>query len=269
MKTQTVFLNFKKVFSIFLFFLILFSINFFWGDKIKNFVFKILSPFQSVFWQKFYFLSFLPQKIAQIKNLEKENQNLKKENLELKSTIEKLKEEKKECDFLKSDFGENSQNLEYLVAKVVTKTSDSDTFLINKGKDDGIFEGQVALGKGKVLFGKIEKVYQNFSKLKLISSKDLKVLVRKEGSEKDLLLEGKGNLELILNFVPKETNLEVGQKIFTSPSQTQFPAQILIGEIKEVIKKETLPYQQAKVKPYFLSFDFVYLIKNFKPWEEK
>jgi rod shape-determining protein MreC len=269
MKTQSAFSNFKKFLLIFLFFLILFFANFFWGEKIKNSIFKALSPLQSFLWQKFHFLYFLPQKISEIRNLEKENQNLKKENLELKSEIERLKEEKKECDFLKSDRTNTFQNFEYLIAKIVTKTTDSDSFLINKGKNEGVFEGQIVLGKEKVLFGKIEKVYENFSKLRLISSKNFKLLVRKEDSEKDLLLEGRGNLELILNFVPKEINLEPGQKIFTSPSQTDFPAQILVGEIKEVIKKETLPYYQAKIKPYFLNFDFVYLIKNFKPWAEK
>lgn len=269
MKTQSIFPNFKKFFAVFLFFLILFLANFFWEERIKNSLFKILSPLQSSLWQKFHFLYLFPQKILEIKNLERENQNLKKENLELKSENERLREEKKECDFLKSDSQITSQNFEYLVAKIVTKTPGSDILLIDKGKDDGVFEGQVVLGKEKVLFGKIERVYENFSKLRLISSKNFKLLVRKEGLEKDLLLEGRGNLELILNLVPRDVALESDQKIFTSPSQTDFPAYILVGEIKEINKKETLPYQQAKIKPYFLSFDFVYLIKNFKPWTEK
>jgi len=268
MKTQKFFLNFKKSFFLFLFFLIIFFANFFWGDNLKNFIFKIFSPLQIFLWEKFSFINFLPEKISEIRNLQRENQNLKRENLELKATVEKLKEEKKECNFLKDDFEKNTQNLEYIIAKVVAKTTDSDTLLINKGKENGVFEGEVVLGKGKVLLGKIEKVYENFSKLKLISSKGFKVLVRKENSDQDFLLEGKGNLELILNFVPKDSKLEVGEKIFTSPSQTHFPPQILIGEIKEIIKKETLPFQQAKIKPYF-DLEFVYLVKNFKPWTEK
>jgi len=268
MKTRTL-VNFKKYLFLFLFLFILFLLAFYYQEGVKNLTFKIFSPFQSFFWQKLHFLSSLSENVLNLKNLSKENQELKKENLELTAEIEKLKEAKKECDFFKNDFETETQNFQYAIARVVGRTNDGDTLLIDKGKNEEVFESEVVLGQGKVLLGKIQKVYQNFSKLKLISSNDFKVLVRKEGSEKNLLLEGKGNLNLLLNFIPKEFDLKAGEKIFTSPSQTDFPPSVLIGEIKEVIKKETLPYQQAKIKPYFFNFQFVYLIKNFKPWAEK
>jgi rod shape-determining protein MreC len=262
------FFDFKKIISLFLIFLFFLLINFFWKEEIKNFFFKIVSPFQSFFWKNLNFLSFLPQKISQIKNLYSENQNLKKQNLELLAEIERLKEEKKECEFLKKDFDKNF-SFELELAKVVGKLPDKDSLLINKGQKDGVFVGETVLSEGKILLGKIEKVYPNFSVVKLISSKDFKVLVRKENLEKDLLLEGKGNLNLMLNFVPKEIELNEKEKIFTSPSQTYFPPHILIGEIEKIEKKETLPYFRAKIKPYFFNLEFVYLVKNFTPWEKE
>jgi rod shape-determining protein MreC len=268
MKSKTS-INLKKFIIVFSFFFIFFLSAFYYKDQLRNSAFQIFSPFQRFFWQKFQTLYSFVNNISNIKKLFAENQNLKKENIELKTQIENLKEGQKECEFIKRDLKIEPLHFDYTIARVIAKTTDPDVLLIDKGEKENVFEEEVVLGEGKILIGKIQKVYQNFSKLKLITSKDFKVLVRRENSENDLLLEGEGNLDLILNLVPKEITLNVGEKIFTSPSQTDFPPLLFIGEIKEVIKKETLPYQQAKIKPYFSNVEFVYLIKNFKSWTER
>jgi rod shape-determining protein MreC len=208
--------------------------------------------------------------LFEFSNLRAEKENLEKENLRLKTEIERLKEIKRENQILKKALNLKEKGLEVLPAKVAGKDPDQDTILIDKGKKDGVFEGEVAISPEGVLLGRVLKVYPNFSKIALISSKNFNFNCKIFSREFECLLEGRGNLNLYLTLLPKEKKIEIGDRISTSALGGKFPAGIFVGEIEKIEKSDIKPYQEAKIKLGFSLSDleFVFLVKNFKPWKE-
>jgi len=56
----------------------------------------------------------------------------------------------------------------------------------------------------KVLLGRIEEVYRNFSKVMLISNKKSSFDAEVQGKDVTGLVKGRGNFNLILDLVPYE-----------------------------------------------------------------
>ena len=163
----------------------------------------------------------------------------------------------------------------------VTGLDDQDIITINKGSDSGIAKGMPVINEQSVLFGKVLKVYKNFSQVMLISNSDSVIDVtvmpsffsgsNDSGWQTDNLLgingvvKGSGNLSSYLDLVPVDDNLNVGDKIITSSLEGTFPKGLLVGEISKVEKNDQSPHQKAQVNLLFnLSTDNLFVILNYK-----
>jgi rod shape-determining protein MreC len=71
--------------------------------------------------------------------------------------------------------------------------------------------------------------------------------------EKDAfgLIKGKGNSKIWLDLVPHDKEISQGDLIVTSSLGGIFPSGLLIGEIAEIRKDDTEPFQQAEIKSKF------------------
>ena len=127
----------------------------------------------------------------------------------------------------------------------------SATVWANKGEKDGISEEFPVINQQKVLIGKIDKVYRNFSKVLLISNSKSSFDVKVQESEVFGIIKGKGNLKILLDFIHKEKEIKEGDLVVSSALGGFFPQGLLIGEISEVKKSDLEPFQTARVKPAF------------------
>ncbi len=113
------------------------------------------------------------------------------------------------------------------------------TITLDKGKKDGIKENMAVITKDGLL-GKISKVSNNSSELKLITSDDInfKVSVAVKTNDKDnyAILNGydkkKGLIRL--ESLDKEVEVKVGDTVLTSGLGELFPAGIYIGTVEEI-----------------------------------
>lgn len=245
-----------------------FILSFLLQDWLKNSFYLISAPVQKFLWdfgRKFSSFSF---SIFKCREFEKKVSALESENLKLKAEIEELKILKKENEILRKGLQVKEEKMEILPARILGKDINQDKILINKGKEDGVFEGEVVITPEKTLLGKVSKVYQNFSKVTLITEKDFSFNVQIPAKKIEGLAKGGGGTKLILSFLPKEEKIEEKEKIITSELGGEFPKGILVGEIEELKKFDFKPYQEAKVKIGFSlnELEIVFLIKNFKPW---
>ena len=257
--------NLKKILFLFFLFALFFSL-FAFQFYFKNLVYLIFSPIQKFFWRTSTEISQIFFAILQRKEIEK----IKIENLQLKGELERLKEIEKENEFLKRALELKKEDFEILPAKIVAKDIDQDFLLIDKGKKDGVFEGQVAISLGKSLLGRVKKVYLNFSKVELISNKGFVFNGKIPEKNLEVLVEGRGNQKVFLTLLPKKESIEVGQIVLTSSLGGKFPPNIFVGQIESIQNLDFKPYQEAKLKlPLSLSeIDSLLLIKNFFPWKE-
>lgn len=125
---------------------------------------------------------------------------------------------------------------------------------IDQGQDEGIVKG-MAVVLENALVGKVDKAGQHFSSVLLPSSSGAKILVITRSSQnsqtagikaRGLLVGygGKVSLERILNQEP----LEEGDLVLTAGDE-ELPADLLIGKVGKIWKKEGEIYQKAEIKP--------------------
>ena len=250
-------------------FLILF-LNFYqkglYLKKLKNFFYSISSPVQITLWQAGIKVSDFFQTISQISNLKKANEELKLKNQELLSKIADLENLKKENEKLRTALGlglEKEFNL--VLARVVSKDISQDGIEINKGAKDGLSKDLPVITAQKILVGKISEVYDNFSKVALISDKNSSFSAKISGKETTGIVKGQGGSDILLDLVPKEDEILPGDLVVTSILGKVFPEGLLVGEIKEVKKNDIDPFQQAVISPFLdiNELDQLFIIVNF------
>ena len=247
--------------------LVIFSLNLpFFQKQLKGFFYFISSPIQKTLWRAGDKVSDFFEVIGEIRNLKRENEELKLKNQELVSQIAQLAELKKENEVLRDALGIGlEKEFKLVLAEVVSKDISQDSILINKGSKDGIRKNLPVIGQQKNLIGKIGEVYEKFSRVILISNKESSFDA--QIPEKDIsgVVEGKGNLQIFLDFVPQEKEIKEGDFIITASLGGIFPKGLLVGEIGKVLRSDVEPFQQAKIKPAFdiRELETVFIITDF------
>lgn len=256
--------NYKKNFLlIFLLVIVILFLNFY-QKEVRNYFYLISSPTQKFFLEnKNRIFDFLETSIKvsrgpfnkwnEIKNLKKENQELKTKIVELIAEKAFLQEFKTENEKLRTALGlglEKEFNL--ILTQIINKNISEDFLLINKGSKDGIEKNFPVITEQKVLIGKISEVFENFSRVILITNKKSSF----DGKVNEIygMINGKGGTAYFEFSKDIENNQEKkeikeGDLVITSSLGGIFPSGILIGEIKSFKKDDLAAFQQAEIKP--------------------
>lgn len=229
------------------------------SKRVKNFFYFISEPVQKSFWRAGDKVSDFFETVANIKNLKKENEELKLKIQELLAKNAKIPELEKENKILREalEIGLEKE-FKLILAEVIGKDISQDSILIDKGLKDGVTNNLPVITQQKSLVGKIGEVYENFSKVILISNKggafNAQISRGEENLAEDIsgLVKGKGNFQLFLDLVPKEKEIKEGDLIITSSLGGVFPKGLLVGQIQKIKKSDIEPFQQAEIK---LAFD--------------
>lgn len=176
------------------------------------------------------------QTLEKVQVLETENDQLKKENEDLKSL---------------SSFVEN-QSFEKITAKVISKNINSieKTIIIDAGFKNGIRTGLAVLVKGNNLVGRVIRVEENMSVVRLINDNQSKIGATLSNKDESLgVVEGGYGLTLRMNFIPRNEVVMVGDKITTSNIEKDIPPGLLLGSVAAIENESYKPFQQAIVEP--------------------
>jgi rod shape-determining protein MreC len=250
--------------------LFIFVLNIF-GSQAKNSFFILSYPIQKVFFAAGSSASGYLGSFLNGQSLIEENENLKSENQKLLSQIFLLRSIQYGNDAL-SEISETCQNQDFkTVMAGVIGLDGQDMLSINKGSDDGISEGMPVIGQQNVLYGKIFKVYKNFSKIMLISAKDSVINVRVQQDDLSKpqvegVVKGSGGLSIFLDLIPVDEQINEGDILTTSALEGTFPKDILVGKIMKKEKNDQKPFQQAQVQPFFNldGTDNLFVITDYK-----
>lgn len=266
--------SFKVKIFIFIFLIIIFFLLLnltFLGKEVKNFFYLISSPIQKFIWRSTSKMANFFDGILEIKNLKKEKEELELKVQELLRENTELKEFKKENETLREILDlKKESNFEFFLVNVIAKDISQDYLIINKGAKDNLKEGLPVINQQKFLVGKIVNVYDNFSKVQMITSKNSVFDIKIAGKDIYGLAKGVGNFKISIERIPKEKEVEKGDVVITSSMGGLFPEGLLIGEIDEVKKSDIEPFLTIKIKlPYETKDLFSLLvIKNFNPFQK-
>lgn len=222
------------------------------ANKLKNSFYLFSEPIQKVLWETGNKISDFWGTIFEIKNLKQENQELRLTILELLGDNFKIKDLEKENLILRQalDLGiEKEFKLE--IANIVGKDISQDFILINKGYENGLLKDLIIITQEKILVGRIYEVYENFSKITLLSNKDSFLDIEIQDKEIQGLVKGKGSSNLWLELIPKEKEIEKEDIILTSSLSGIYPQGLLVGKVNEIKNQDTEPFQTATINPFF------------------
>lgn len=165
------------------------------------------------------------------------------------------------------DFARARPQYQYLASSVIGK--DPSPFLhyiiVEHGSDDGVRYGMPVVTQ-QGLVGRVEAVTASASRVQLINDPGSLINVRMQSLKRDAQLAGSITGDLNLINIPQDVVLDPGELLLTSGLGGNFPADILIGQVVSITKKENALFQTASVQPVvnFSALRAVLIITNFK-----
>jgi rod shape-determining protein MreC len=232
-----------------------------------NFIFKIFSPFQKFFIKIGDRVAGFFEIILSIKDLGRENTELRQKTLEMESELTKLKETERENGILREALNFSQKGIPlYEIASVAGKEiqGGGDWILIDKGSKDGIEKDAVVISEGFSLVGRIVEVDSDFSKVLLISNSESTVAAIIENSRSEgLVQKTEGENKIFMDFIPKDENPGIGEKIITSGMDKIYPDGILIGKVESVDSSQNQLFQKIIIAPAadFNKLEKVFVVK--------
>lgn len=163
----------------------------------------------------------------------------------------------KEINELKDALELNQTLTDYEIINATTLSRDHNywfqTVTIDKGRKDGLKEDMIVITKHGLL-GKINKISNTTSEVKLITSNDtnyqISVEVVTENGNIPCLLNGydADDNTVIVSGIDNHIDVEIGQNIITSGLGGIFPKGIYVGQIKKIESEKYDISKKLKVK---------------------
>lgn len=211
----------------------------------------------------------VPRDVATLRS---ENAQLKSQVAGLQTQVIELQQQINEAQVLYAllDFARARPANKYVAASVIGR--DPSPFMhyvyVDQGSDVGLRYGMpVVTDQGIV--GQIDAITAQGARAQLITDPNSVVNVRLQSLQVDAQLRGSITGELTLDMISPDVNLQPGELVLTSGLGGSYPANILVGQVVSVRKREGDLFQTATVQSAvdFRSLQAVLVITNFKPIE--
>lgn len=205
-----------------------------------------------------------------VNTLRLRNAELENEISNLQSQVIQLQQQQRESQVLYAllDFARTRPENEYKAAAVIGL--DPSPFMryviLDKGSDDGLRHGMPVVTE-QGLVGRIDAVTSGAARVQLITDPSSAVNVHLQSVQTEAMLTGSVTGDVSIEMVPQDTDLKIGEVVLTSGLGGNYPADILIGQVISIRKRENELFQSASVQPAvdFSSLRAVLVITNFKP----
>jgi rod shape-determining protein MreC len=129
------------------------------------------------------------------------------------------------------------------------------SFTIDKGEDEGVQLGMtVATARG--LVGRVIRASPSSAKVLMITDSNSSVTARIQTSNATGMVRGRtdarglvGDTPLVMEKIPQEDRLEVGDLVVTSDLGGIFPEGLIVGQVSQVRQRDGDLFQEASVEP--------------------
>lgn len=208
-----------------------------------------------------------PQDLARLRQ---RNTDLEAEVSRLQAEVIDLQQQISEARILSAlvDFARVHPENRYVAASVIGR--DPSPFIqyviINRGSDDALRRGMPVVTQ-QGLVGRIAAVTAGAARVQLITDPASAINVRVEPSRVQAVLQGNLTSDISLEMVPQASELKIGDLVLTSGLGGNYPANILIGQVTGVRRRDNDLFQAASVQPVvdFSQMGIVLIITNFRP----
>jgi rod shape-determining protein MreC len=188
---------------------------------------------------------------------EQDNRELNTHNRQLSAELDRLEEVKLENLRLRRLLGfKEGFEAETVPAQVIAEDASSwfRTVTIDKGHEDGVTEGMpVVVAEGVV--GRVVRSSPGQARVLLITDASSAVASLVQANRARGICRGQGE-QLSFNFVLRQEEINVGDRVITSGMGGVFPKGLVVGHIQTIDRQEYGLFQAVQVTP---SVDFSHL----------
>ena len=172
----------------------------------------------------------------------KEMSNLRQENKNLRIKLDEVLAKQNECDIAIAENKKLEHEIDVkkaspfktVIADILFDDSvfHYNTFLINRGKKDGITKGMVVVSFENQMVGTVTDCGSRFCRVRALMDTNTKIAVRISGSDISGFLQGNGKSKASIGFF-NDTQFvgRKGLKVMTSNISGVLPAGIYIGDM--------------------------------------
>ncbi|MGO2497045.1 MAG: rod shape-determining protein MreC [Vibrio litoralis] len=192
------------------------------------------------------------ERLNSMKTLVQTNSALKNEVLSLKSNLLLLEQYKEENVRLRELLGSPYVRDE---RKVVTEVMAVDSspyrhqVVIDKGRTDGVYEGQPVINE-KGIVGQVINVSAHNSRVLLLTDSNSSIPVQVLRNDIRVIASGNGDIDSIqLENVPTSTHIETGDLLVTSGLAGRYPEGYPVAYVTSVKNDNHLPFAEIVAKP--------------------
>lgn len=221
-------------------------------ENVRGFLQSMVSPLQYLATTPKQMMNWAAENLVTRKQLIDENQQFKVEELRFHQQLLELEIVKKENDRLRALLASPLRGeVKKMVAEILSVDSDpySHQVVINKGSDDGVFEGQPVLHDDGIV-GQVLHVGINSSRVILITDVTHAVPVRVSRNGVRLVAAGTGRIDrLTHNFVPHSTDVISGDLLVTSGLGEKYPEGYPVARVTTVVKNDANAFALVQSEP--------------------
>ena len=250
-------LKLLKKAPIFLTVAILFVFIFFFSQKTFYLVEIPIQNARLYTYSKLSFFGTFVEKFKTIQSLIQENLKLKEENLSLLSKLALNEELKKQNDFLRETLG-MGPILKYKPTEARTYnlefTPKGHFLLINKGAEENMKKDDIIISSSGVLIGQITSVYDNFSRVSLISDPNTKVTIKLLNRNTYGISRGMLGDNLAVDFISQNDEIAENDIVVTSGNDL-FPSGLIVGRVSKINFEGGGLFKKVEIRAEFNTID--------------
>lgn len=221
-------------------------------ETARGYLQSLVSPLQYMANAPKQMMTWASENIVIRQQLMEENQNFRENELFFHEQMMQLSIVRQENERLRSLLSSPVRGeIKKMFAEILSVDSDpySHQVLINRGANDGVYEGQPVLDE-KGIVGQILHVGVNSSRVILISDISHAIPVRVQRNGLRLIASGSGQIErLIHNFVPHSADVKEGDLLVTSGLGGKYPEGYPVSRVVLVRADESREFATVYSKP--------------------
>jgi rod shape-determining protein MreC len=123
------------------------------------------------------------------------------------------------------------------------------------------------------IVGVVVEVNDNYSKIMSLLHRNSKVsaMLKRDKIAGSIEWEGADPYTLVLKNISKSAAPKIGDTVLTSPYSSNFPPQLMVGKVMNIVKDPSSNFLTLNVKAAtnFFNLEYVYLIENRRMDEQK
>jgi len=176
-------------------------------------------------------------------------------------------------DSLLKDSSGRSRKYSLLPAKVIgnTVTLQTNFLTLERGSLQGVTKGMAVIGPEGIV-GVVVAVSENNSRVMSLLHRNSRVsaMLKKDHVSGSIEWDGVDPSYLILKNIPKSSKVNKGDSVVTSNYSANFPSNILIGTVSNVVADPSSNFYTMKIRTAtnFYAVQFVYLVQNVRYAEQ-